>query len=185
MKTLRIAVLLLTPLSAFATTMIALDVETMSRTADSIVQGRVLKVEAHLTRDGRRVFTQIDVQVDEALKGQPPKTVTLTQPGGAVGDIGQLVSGTAHYQVGEEVVLFLEKYGPRYRTVGMAQGKFRVERSTDGKAAFAMPDPEGGATLVDALTHEPVTKSAQAVKLEAFKGQIRSALAPAFKDSAQ
>jgi hypothetical protein len=183
MKTLRLAVLLLTPLPALATTMIALDVPALSKAADSIVQGKVLSIQSHLTRDGRRVYTEIEVQVAETIKGDAPKTVTLTQPGGEVGDIGQLVSGTAHYEVGEEVVLFLEKYGPRFRTVGMAQGKFKVERSSDGKAAFAMPDKEAEALLLDPQTHQPIAASGQVLKLETFKGQIRDALVPAFRNS--
>src|SRR4051812_20754051 len=158
MKTSRLWPLLLTPMAAWATTMIALDLPALSRSAETIVHGTVTKVEAHLSRDGRRVSTQIDVEVKEAMKGEPGRAVTVIQPGGEVGDIGQLVSGTAHYTVGEEVVLFLERHGPNFRTVGMAQGKYRVERSTDGKAAFAMPEPEGDAMLVDPATHAPVAK---------------------------
>jgi hypothetical protein len=182
MKLLRIAGLLLT-LPAFATTMVALDLPALSKASDTIVQGTVKSVTSKLSNDGRRVFTEIEVDVAETIKGAPVKTVTVTQPGGVAGDIGQLVSGTAHYTTGEEVVLFLEKYGPRFRTVGMAQGKFRVERSTDGKAAFALPDPEAEALLLDPVTHQPVAKNNAAVKLETFKLQIRSALAPPLKDT--
>jgi hypothetical protein len=183
MKTSRLWPLLLTPMAAWATTMIALDLPGLSRAAETIVHGTVTRVESHLSQDGRRVFTQIDVDVKEAIKGQPPKTVSVIQPGGEVGDIGQLVSGTAHYAVGEEVVLFLERHGPNFRTVGMAQGKYRVERSTDGKAAFALPEPEGDAMLLDPVTHAPVAKSDKVLKLETFKQQIRSAIGPAVRDS--
>src|SRR5438128_6869580 len=122
MKTLLMAALLLT-FPALATTVIALDVPQMSRFADAIVQGKVQKVEAKMSKDGARISTHVYIDVSESLKGQGAQTVEVVQPGGEVGDVGQKVAGTAHLSTGDEVVLFLEKRGGQsFMPVGMAQG---------------------------------------------------------------
>jgi hypothetical protein len=177
MKTLLFAGLFLTA-PAFATTLVALDVPQMSRAAHTIVQGKVQRVEAKMSADGSRITTHVWVEVAESLKGQGASTVEIVQPGGEVGDVGQKVSGTVHLKVGDEVVGFLERRGPeRFMFVGMAQGCYRVERSSDGKAAFAVQDAEGEVLMLDPVTRAPVQKSTAPVKLDDLKAQIRAAVA--------
>ena len=183
MKTLALGALLVAvAFPAFATTVVALDVPAMSRAADSIVQGRVVRVEPKLSKDGRRITTHVTVEVLESLKAggaAATGTVEIVQPGGVVGDIGQKVHGTAHLQVGDEVVTFLERRGAKaYQLVGMAQGCFRVERSSDGAAAFAVQAPEDDLFLLDPVTRAPVAKDTSPMKLDELKGKIRAALAP-------
>ena len=105
-------------------------------------------------------------------------SVEVVQPGGVVGDVGQQVSGTVKLSPGDEVVLFLEKRGPeRFMPVGMAQGCYRVQRSSDGKSAFAVPDAAGEVMILDPLTRAPVQRGVAPVKLDDLKAQIRTALA--------
>jgi hypothetical protein len=162
--------------SAHATTMVALDLAGLAKGSDTIVQGKVSRAEAKMSKDGARISTHVYVDVSDSLKGSAAKTVEVVQPGGIVGDIGQRVSGTSDLKVGDEVVVFLEKRGPAFRLYGMAQGCYRVERSTDGAAAFVTPDSEGDAMLVDAVTHAAVTKPHTAMKLDDFKAQVRQAI---------
>lgn len=177
MKTLPLAALFCA-LPAFATTVVALDVPGLARAADSIVQGKVLKIDVRASKDGRRITTHIQVAVSEALKGQPT-TVEIEQPGGELGDVGQRVSGTAKFAVGDEVVVFLEQHGPRFLLVGMAQGKFKIERSSDGSAAFAVQDPEGeGMRKLDRVTGQVVEAGPAVLKLDDLKALVRTALAP-------
>jgi hypothetical protein len=185
MKTLALATLFLTT-SAWATTLIALDVPAMSRAADSIVQGTVSRVESRMSKDGSRITTHVFVDVTESIKGQGATSVEVVQPGGIVGDVGQKVSGTAHLQQGDEVVVFLERRGPdRFMLVGMAQGCYRVQRSSDGKAAFAVPDPEGDVLMLDPVTHAPVQKNPAPLKLDELKTQIRATLAQGVAEEPQ
>ncbi|MBK7858507.1 MAG: hypothetical protein IPJ65_07765 [Archangiaceae bacterium] len=182
MKTLFAGALLLAA-PALATTLLALDVPAMSRSADAIVQGTVTRVEAKLSKDKSRISTHVFVQVSESLKGQGTSEVELVQPGGVVGDLGQRVSGTAHLKEGDEVVAFLERRGPRaFMLVGMAQGCFRIERSSDGKAAFALQDPDGEVAVLDPVTHAVVQKNTTPQKLDELKAQIRAALAQPLAD---
>jgi hypothetical protein len=180
MKTLFTGGLLLLALPAWATTLVALDLTALSRSADSIVQGKVSRVEARMSKDGGRISTHVTVDVSDSLKGQGgAATVEIVQPGGIVGDIGQKVAGTAHLKEGDEIVAFLERRGPKnFLLVGMAQGCFRVERSSDGAAAFAVQDPEGDVLLLDPVTHAPVKKGTETMKLDELKAKVRAALAP-------
>jgi hypothetical protein len=169
------AVLLLS-LSASATTMLRADLPELTRSADTIVHGTVRRMESRWSGDGRRILTDVEIQVTETLKGQAGGTVLVTQPGGRVGDIGQQVSGLASFTPGEEVVVFLERRGTRaFRVAGMAQGKYKVQRSADGTRALAVPEPTD-ALLVDPDTRQPTTSSLQSVSLAELKASIRTAL---------
>lgn len=159
---------------AFATTMLKLDVPAMSRAADAVVRGKVTKVQSRWTDDQRKIVTDVELQVSETLKGSPPKTVKIVQPGGVVGDIGQRVDGVAEFKEGEECVVFLERQGDKvFSVVGMAQGKLKVERSSDGKASFAVPS-DVNAMLVDPVTREQVAPSMTPVPLETLRTTVQS-----------
>lgn len=112
------------------------------------------------------------------LKGNPGPTVIAMQPGGEVGDVGQHVDGVARFTPGEEVVVFLEARGGRWLVAGMVQGKFRVERSSDGRAAFVRADPAGDSVLLDPVTRQPVSRPAAVLTLDELRAQVKAALPP-------
>ncbi|WNG38550.1 hypothetical protein F0U61_36370 [Archangium violaceum] len=170
------AVLLLC-MPASATSMLRADLPELAQTADSIVHGTVRRVESRWSGDGRRIITDVEIQVTEALKGQASSTVLVTQPGGRVGDIGQMVSGLATFSPGEEVVLFLERRGPQaFRVSGMAQGKYKVQRTEGGTSAMAVPEPTGDTLLLDPDTRQPTRSSLRTMTLSELKASIRTAL---------
>lgn len=163
--------------SASATVMIREDLDTLSRQADVIVRGKVKRMASRWTADNLRIVTDVDIEVAESLKGSPARVVRLTQPGGEVGDVGQRVSGLAAFSQGEEVVVFLQRRpGEVYWVEGMAQGKYRVERSSDGKAAFAVPEPVGDAVVLDPSTRQPVKLETRVLELEDLRRGVRAAL---------
>ncbi len=168
---------LLLCLPASATTLLRADLPELSQTADAIVHGTVRRVESRWSGDGRRIVTDVEIQVTESLKGQAGNMVLVTQPGGQVGDIGQKVSGLASFTPGEEVVLFLERRGTQaFRVSGMAQGKYKVQRSEGGTRAMAVPEPAGDALLLDPSTGQPTTSSQHTMSLSELKASIRTAL---------
>jgi hypothetical protein len=170
-----------------ATTMLRADLPQMAQTSDAVVQGVVRRVQSRWSGDNRRIVTDVEIEVTDALKGKTGSTVLLTQPGGRVGDIGQVVSGLATFTEGEEVVVFLEKYGAAaFQLSGMAQGKYQVQRS--GPGAMAVPASTGDAVLIDPATRQETTPSAKTVSLAELKAAVREALqapkaAPAKKEA--
>jgi hypothetical protein len=172
------ALALLLALPAAATSVLRADVPVLAQEADTVVRGTVRRVQSRWSGDRRRIVTDVEVQVAETLKGAPGGTVLVTQPGGRVGDVGQRVDGLAAFTPGEEVVLFLDRHGPTaFRVRGMAQGKFRVQRSADGKTALAVPEPTGHARLVDPATGAEVQPTQRTVPLEQLRTQVRAAAA--------
>lgn len=167
----------LVSLHAHATTLVALDVETMAKASDAIVQGTVESVEPKAVAGGSRIVTQVTVKVSQTWKGSVPARIVVTQPGGVVGNIGQHVSGVATFEVGEEVVAFLEARGANYIVTGMVQGKYRVERSPDGKSAGVTRAAEADALLIDPATRAPVAFAPTSLPLADLRAVVFKALA--------
>ncbi len=176
-RTLLLAALL-GALPASATTQLAMDLPALARGADAVVHGVVRRVESRWSGDKMRIVTDVEIQVTESLKGQPGGTVLVTQPGGRVGDVGQVVHGLASFTAGEEVVVFLEKRGARaFRVSSMAQGKYQVKRDADGKAALAVPEPSE-ALLLDPVTRKPSASALRPLTLAELKAAVQAALGP-------
>ncbi|NVJ20388.1 MULTISPECIES: hypothetical protein [Myxococcus] len=171
-----VTVALLGALPAAATTQLRVDLSQLSRDSDTVIHGVVRRVESRWSGDGRRIVTDVEVEVKEPLKGQPGNTVLVTQPGGQVGDIGQVVHGLASFKTGEEVVIFLRKRGTQaFRLSGEAQGKYQVQRDAAGKPAMAVPEPSE-ALLLDPVTRQPTTVVEKPRTLAELKAAIRAAL---------
>jgi hypothetical protein len=169
---------LLLALPASATSLLRAEVPELSRKADAVVQGTVRRVQSRWAAGGRRIVTDVEIQVSDVLKGSPGRTVVVTQPGGRVGDIGQRVSGLASFDEGEEVVVFLQRRGrDAYSVRGMAQGKFRVQRSPDGKTVLAVPEPTQDVRLVDPVTGQETHAAQRSVSLESLRSTVRAAAA--------
>lgn len=165
---------LLLGLPSEATTLLRKDVAELSSASDAVVHGTVRRVQSRWSGDRRRIITDVEIEVTESLKGQPGGTVLVSQPGGTVGDIGQVVHGLAHFTPGEEVVVFLERRGKAsFEVSGMAQGKFQVRR--EGKTVLAVPEPTD-ALLLDPVTREPTQSALKPVALSELKATVRAAL---------
>ncbi len=160
---------------ANATTLLALDVPALTKGSSVVVRATVRSVEARWTKDGGRIMTDAVLEVTEPWKGTPGKQLTVMQPGGVVGEIGQMVHGTAKFTVGEDVVVFLEPRGDRFLLTGMLQGKFKVETSSDGKAVFARQASEGDALLVDPKTRQAVNPPAVVLPIDTLRAQVLAA----------
>ena len=163
---------------ASATTLLKMELDDLTRTSDAVVRGKVTKLESHWTGDRMRIVTEVQIEVSEAMKGTVGKTVTVQQPGGVVGDIGQRVEGLASFSEGEEVVLFLESLpGSTFLVAGMAQGKYRLERSSDGTATYAIPEQKVEALLLDPITRKPAAPElARPLELEVLRTRVRTVL---------
>jgi len=171
------AALWVVPSAAGATSVLGVDLDQLTRQSEVVVRGVVKSMESRWSADGRRILTDVQIDVSETMKGPAARTVTVQQPGGVVGDIGQRVDGLATFQPGEEVVVFLEKWGAqRFQVTAAAQGKFRVERSTDGTRTFAVPDHSADAGLVDSAG-QAVPSRLQTLELSELRSRVKRASA--------
>ena len=131
--------LLLLPVTAVhADQLIPLSVEEISARSQLILQGKVISTTVQRDEEGR-IYTAVDLQVDEAWKGAPGTNhFTIVLGGGILGDEGVSVTGQVEYEIGEEVVAFLvlNKKGEGV-TLGLSQGKFHVwtDSATNEKMA--------------------------------------------------
>ena len=122
------------PLVASATTVISLSIEKMAKESDVIVRGVVTQKKSEWNKARTRIYTLTTLQVGERLKGGQKivDQLTIRQLGGEIDGIGQMVVGNARFSMGEEVLVFLEKHPTDdvYVVLGMAQGKYSIDRST-------------------------------------------------------
>lgn len=125
-KPLRVAAIALTLLAApaSASVVVPLDLPELVGRSELIVHAVPTRQES--VWEGGRIVTRTTLRVIGALKGSAGKEVEVRHFGGVVHGIGQKLYGEPTFSLGEEVVLFLRSQGGELRTVGMAQGKFRV-----------------------------------------------------------
>ncbi len=103
----------------------------MVQKAARIVRGKVVRQYSKWGPKHRRIYTYTVISVLEHLKGKPnTQQVVIKQLGGSVGNIAMKVSGNARFQLGEEVLVFLEKIphnsSNQHHVLAMAYGKFRI-----------------------------------------------------------
>ena len=137
----RAALLILTLmgiLPGHATTLRKLSLDELVAGSDTIVVGNCEKVESVWLE--KKIYTIATIRVTHSAKGQAATndTIQIYELGGTMEKplpIKMQVPGAATLAQGEEMLLFLEKFGDKkqfHRLVGMAQGKVPV--STDAKS---------------------------------------------------
>lgn len=120
------------PEDAQATSLSELSTDQMVDASDLVVRGTVTEVWTELDDRGT-VWTQVQVEVGEVLKGDPSTThLVVSQIGGVHMETYQLVPMAPRFSVGEEAYLFLEQLpNGRLSVVGMFQGKYTVRICPD------------------------------------------------------
>ena len=101
-------------------------IESLARTSDAVVRGRVARQAARWAGDGRRIFTGVEIEVASVWRGAAPQRVVVEVPGGAVDGIAQRVDAAPAFDDGEDVVVFLARHGDAWAVRGLALGKFRI-----------------------------------------------------------
>ncbi len=137
-STLLLGCLLLPRPALRADQMSPLSIEQLSAKADLVLQGKVLDQTVQRDPQGR-IYTAVRLEVSEVWKGKlATNQFTVVHGGGVLGDEVALVSGQAHYEVGEEVAVFLLLNSPEAGvSVGLAQGKFHTWKDPDSGERLA------------------------------------------------
>ena len=76
-----------------------------------IVRGQVVGVRSYWNPEKTLIYTGVTVFVDEYLKGDGSSEITITVPGGTIGDKSQWVSDVPQFRVGDYEVILLDPSG--------------------------------------------------------------------------
>jgi hypothetical protein len=128
-----------------------LDLESLVRHSAVIVQGKVLGSRCEIDPSGRRLTTVTRLRVSTSFKGPTGSVVEVRSPGGRLGRLVQVVSGSTRFVKGETVFLFLWRSRKGTLTpLGLSQGKFQGRRNRKGVLSFVRD--LGGISFVDGAT---------------------------------
>lgn len=127
----------------FATTFIVPDDAELVQKSEAIVTGVVVSAKAVEVEDEGYVETRYEIALDRVLKGpfRPRTRITIASPGGASNGRYTVVHSSAHFQIGDEVLLFLTPHRGGWTTTDMTLGKFRFA-VTSGGHGVAVRDAE-------------------------------------------
>jgi hypothetical protein len=92
--------------------------------SEKIVRGQVVLMRSYWNHEKMLIHTDVKLLIDEYLKGEGPKELTITIPGGTVGEITQWVSDTPQFHVGDYGIIFLNPSG---QVTGGPDGVYLLE----------------------------------------------------------
>jgi hypothetical protein len=169
---------LATAAPALATTVRHLDTRALTLSSRDIVIGRVAAVESYWNPGHTRIYTRVNVEVSESLKGGAGP-LQLTQMGGEIDGVRYSIPGGPLFRPGEEALLFVWRAPDgRAQVTGLAQGKFEIARDPatgERTVQRAMP----GLAVRDArsLALVPGSERAPRVTLDQLTREVRAAMA--------
>lgn len=124
-----------------ATTVIPPTFDELVSRAEVIFQGTVTDVQSRWEGEGkdRHIQTYVKFDVEQALKGKPGSSYTLSMLGGTVDGHTMEVTDAPKFKVGDRDFLFVENNGTQFiPLVGIMHGRFRIQRDqTTGREFIA------------------------------------------------
>ena len=144
-----------------------------------IVVGRVAGTDAQWTDGRRSIETLVTIDVEQYLKGDMGRSVTIRVPGGQVGPYLSLMPGAPRFAPGDQVVLFLAGDGPTIpHVLALGQGVFRVVTDAASGARTVIPEllTAASAGAVAVVRGDPARRPAP---LDRFSADVRALAAGA------
>ncbi len=107
---------------------IAMDLQDLSVAADTIVVAQVSAAQGSWNSEHTAITTRVQLVVEQVVAGDASVgNMTLTLPGGKVGETLQTVTDTPEFAAGERVLLFLQHMPDgSLAVVGGPQGKMAI-----------------------------------------------------------
>jgi hypothetical protein len=132
----------------------------LATSADFIIVGKVTEMNSEWDEKKTHIFTRITLSVQECMKGDPSvQSIEIRQPGGEIGDVGEMYSHTPRFEDKEEVLLFVQKD----RTNNM-----RVCRGINGKFPLRLNE----VTKQIMINNQPINKVKEEInKILKFKNE--------------
>lgn len=147
------------PAPAHATIVVHLTLAELTEQASVIAVATVTNAQSRWNDEGNLIVTDVSLRVEEALAGcTEGETLVLETAGGRVDRFAQVVGGVPSFEVGERVVVFLDRPASdsgALRLVGLGQGKYTLATTA------ASPEVELALPAVEGLTFARVTVTAE------------------------
>jgi hypothetical protein len=105
-----------------------LTLDDLAARADLVLLGKAVDVTGHEEASGN-VYTLVTFSVEQFFKGETANQVVVSVPGGKLDGQIQVVEDAPSFQLGERVVVFLEKGDGIFRVLGGFQGKFTIDKN--------------------------------------------------------
>ena len=105
------------------------EINVLSKGADIIIIGKVSEQKSRWNKDKTRIYTDVNIKVDEYLKGNTGQSeIIVTHLGGEVGEVGELYSHIPSFKTEEDVLLFVKKakYDDAYNVFQGEYGKISL-----------------------------------------------------------
>ncbi len=167
---LSVLMTLLGPPAVWATTLVRMDLDELTRKAAVVARARCLATASRW--ESGHLWTLTTFEVEEIWKSQAPRTIVVRLVGGDDGRRAVLVDGVPRFHAGEEVVLFLEPWREGEMTVtSWAQGTFRIQRDPGSKKESVTQDTSG-LSVFDPATREFRYGGVRRMALEEFRDRV-------------
>jgi hypothetical protein len=164
---------------AESTTLVRMTLEQLSQASSEIIRGHVVSQESRWNPEHTRIMTFTTIALDQTLKGRPPSTLVIEQPGGMVGNLHVFVAGTVRFHPQTDYMLFLEPSSAeasRFLVVGMVQGAYRIYRdAATGRERLILP--LGFLSRAAQQTGSGSSVTGPTLPLSEFRQQLATALA--------
>jgi hypothetical protein len=177
-----LAILAFLTQSSLATTAKLASDEQLVLTSRLILTGTVQSVQADWDKKRQNIYTYVTVKISEVLKGQIRNdTVVIKQAGGRVGDDEIIIDGAPKYQVGQDVLLFLNTLPDGALTIAhLFQGKYEIITDAESGLKIAQRTIDGdNVHILPGQTGQVTNKQ----ELSTFIEQIQSTLRNYIKES--
>ncbi|MBI3650029.1 MAG: matrixin family metalloprotease [Acidobacteria bacterium] len=159
-----------------ATTAILLTDEQLVTSSRVILTGEVQAVKAAFDANQGNIYTYVKIQVAGVLKGHlQNQQIVFKQLGGTVGDHSTVIFGAPDYQIGDQVLLFLDTASDgTLRIAHLFQGKYDIAYDASQDRHIVKRDLDGGTINLLGVTASPeITNQASLAK---FNKRIRKLL---------
>jgi hypothetical protein len=154
--------------------------------SDYVVRAVVKSVRAELTvlPNGRKIYTYVELDVQEVIAGSPPSPLVLRLLGGKVGEDEMLLQGAPKFQVGDESILFVKGNGRMaFPLLGIMHGHYPIRKEAGTNRKYVSRN-DGTPLLSTAEVSRPMitgevssqqlpAREAQALTPDQFAQQIK------------
>jgi len=133
-----------------------LSIEELAVHAEVIAVGKIVAVTSSWNAERTEIFTRVELQPEEMLKGAPAgDRVSFVQPGGRVGNLASAAAETPSFTEGERVVLFLvPRRNGQLGVMALSEGKFSIEQDPSNGVDIAVRRTPGAGQILDRVTLE-------------------------------